>query len=75
MEKDDTSHAAASPVGDETNKHDEHQQSSFPEVVDTRTFSQLVQDYGDDMLSLNELFHAQPSDSDVEAKTETGDGK
>lgn len=48
MEKDDTSHAAASSVGDETNKHDEHQQSSFPEVVDTRTFSQLVQDYGDD---------------------------
>lgn len=27
------------------------------------------------VLSLNELFHAQPSNSDAEAKTETGDGK
>jgi len=48
IEKDDTSHAAASSAGDETDKHDELRQSSSLEVEDTRTFQQLVKDYGDD---------------------------
>jgi len=46
--------AASSARGDETNKHDEHddrepQQNSSAEVLqDTRTFQQLVHDYGND---------------------------
>jgi hypothetical protein len=47
-EKDDTSHEAASSVGDETKKQDDHQQNSLAEVEDNRTFQQLVHDYGDD---------------------------
>lgn len=48
IEDDETARTAASSAGDKTNKHDEYQQSSFPEVTDTRTFQQLVHDYGDD---------------------------
>lgn len=48
IEKDDTSHAAALSAGDETNKLDGHQPNSSSEVEDTRTFQQLVHDYGDD---------------------------
>jgi hypothetical protein len=48
VEKDETSHAAASSAGDEVNKHDEPKQSSSSELEDTRTFQQLVHDYGDD---------------------------
>ena len=98
--KDVNSHATAPSASDEPLKHDENQQSSSSEVTDTRTFQQLVHDYGDDskwrpllhsivctrpsrrqpltcnvVLSLNELFHAQPSDSNVELNTETDEGK
>ncbi|GAB7323343.1 hypothetical protein MBLNU13_g05808t1 [Cladosporium sp. NU13] len=73
--KDDLSHKTGSPAGDETNKNDEHEQSSSSQVEDNRTFQQLVHDYGDDMLNLNELFHAQPSDRNVEVKPETDKGK
>jgi hypothetical protein len=48
IEKDDTFHAAASSASDETKKQDDHQQNSLAEVEDTRTFQQLVHDYGDD---------------------------
>lgn len=99
-QKDVNSYAAASSASDGSLKHDENQQSSSSEVTDTRTFQQLVHDYGDDskwrpllhsivctrpsrrqpltcnvVLSLNELFHAQPSDSNVELNPETDEGK
>jgi hypothetical protein len=48
IERDDTSHTATPSVGNETQKHDDQQQSSSSEVEDTRTFQQLVHDYGDD---------------------------
>ena len=48
IEKDSSSHAAVPTADDDTNKHDEFQQSSSSEVQDTRTFQQLVKDYGDD---------------------------
>ena len=49
IEKDDTAHTAASSAGgDETQKHDELERSPSSEVEDTRTFQQLVHDYGDD---------------------------
>ena len=55
IEKNDVSRTAASSTrGDGTNKHDEHDdrepyQSSSAEVLqETRTFQQLVQDYGND---------------------------
>jgi hypothetical protein len=48
MDKDDISHTVVSSAGEETLKHDEHQQRFSSEAKDTRTFHQLVHDYGDD---------------------------
>jgi len=48
IEKDHPFQTAASPAGDNVDINDENRQSSSLEVEDTRTFQQLVKDYGDD---------------------------
>lgn len=68
-EKDDTSHAAASSVGDGMNKHDEHEQNFSSEVADTRAFSQLVQDYGDDSKCRHLLLYSRICDRSCERQT------
>jgi hypothetical protein len=97
----DNSHTDAISVSDEARKQ-EQTSTIEPEQEDTRTFQQLVQDYGDDgkcapylsccpcirsiknwigadlhiVLSLNELFHAQPrGDDQAEVKTDMDSGQ
>jgi hypothetical protein len=97
----DNSHTDATSVSDEARKQ-EQTSTTEPEQEDTRTFQQLVQDYGDDgkcapylsccpcirsiknwigadlhiVLSLNELFHAQPhGDDQAKVKTDTDSGQ